>query len=1020
MMSVLPGRLLASAAALVAVCLGSLASAAVITVQQNGSGNFTTIQAALNFAANGDTILVGPGSYAEFLDTGGKSVTLRGINGFTQTIVDPNGADGTLLTIAGGTLLIEQMSFRNGRNASMGAISASATVTFDSCRFLGGLASQGAALNIASSNVTFTNNQFLSNQASSVGGAIKADNSVLAFSNCAFSTNQCTGTQGGALRLDTCTVTFTNSSFTENSISGGGEGGAAYLVGSTATISQCTFSQNSITGGGSGGALRLQNGSASIGGTVFTDNSVTGGSTALGGAVCSVGVSGTWTGMTLTGNRVDCGGTTQGGDLYVSGGNIAAIANSTFSGSRALNGTALGGSILLTGGARPTISNSAFTDCQAQTNGTARGGAIYLDNNSNAMLLSLDFTNCRVPNGPGADEGGALYVTGSIPLIDDCEFVGCSSNDGGGAIFLSNLSSATILSSVFRQNSGSAGGAIVAVGQSSPLIAGTVFTSNGASGSNGGAMYIEDSAPSFAACLFQQNGNQAIRIVGNGGYVPLVGGSTFCGNAGDISGPWYSAGNNIFVANCGGDCDGNGLDDAYEIATGLVPDCNKNGVPDDCEIEANPLLDCNGSGVLDSCEGGTFSDCDGSGVPDECKPDCNDNGLPDSCEILAGLGSDCNGNNVLDACEIADGSATDCDASGLPDECKEDCDADGLPDVCEIASDPLLDCDEDGVLDSCSIEADPSLDVNRNGYLDSCEGLSLTGIEIEVVPITGVCYRIYATFDDPGSRLVAVYGSPADGSMIFTTAVGFYQHPLGGNLASLRPCDPNGNQPALAYDSFLTVGGNCAANSSEESVGINFSGFNSGNTLIVNDGIVFVDPDGTQGFAGPSRRVLVAQLTTRSGVLPQGQFNLAGFNPDGSEFQAYGMTWGEPTLVDCNGNGQQDATDIGSGVSLDCNRDGIPDDCQFDDPQVDCNGNGVPDACDIASGASQDLDANGIPDECQCQGDVDGDGVVDVYDLIEVITAWGATGPNAADLNADGVVDVIDLTLVVAGFGACL
>ncbi|MGA1225409.1 MAG: dockerin type I domain-containing protein, partial [Phycisphaerales bacterium] len=526
----------------------------------------------------------------------------------------------------------------------------------------------------------------------------------------------------------------------------------------------------------------------------------------------------------------------------------------------------------------------------------------------------------------------------------------------------------------------------------------------------------------------------AFFVAGSAGFFPQIGTSTFCGNGDEtIAGSFFNNGGNVFLTDCGDDCNGNGLDDTYEITVGLASDCNQNGVPDACEIAATPLLDCNGNGVLDVCEGGTFSDCDGSGVPDECKPDCNGNGIPDPCEILAGLGTDCNGNGVLDACDIADGSASDCDGAGLPDECKTDCDGDGLPDGCELLSDPSLDCDGDGTLDGCAIAADPSLDVNNNGVLDSCEGLSLTGIEVEIVPITGVlrtevtplplsavCYRIYATFDGPAAQVVGVYGSPEEGPLALQAQQGFYSDPLGGGLASSRPCDPKGAFPELRFDSFVTVGGDCALNSSEFAVGIDFSTFLNGGALQSSNGMVLVTPDEIQGYAGQQGRVLIAQLTSRDGSIPEGQFNLIGFNADGSQFEAYAMTWGGPSLVDCNDNGQQDAFDISTGASLDCNRDGIPDECQTDDPTRDCNMNGLPDWCDIADGTSLDLDFNGVPDECECSGDLNGDSLVNVDDILIVILAWGDVGGSAGDANGDGLVDALDLALVITAFGGCL
>ena len=44
--------------------------------------------------------------------------------------------------------------------------------------------------------------------------------------------------------------------------------------------------------------------------------------------------------------------------------------------------------------------------------------------------------------------------------------------------------------------------------------------------------------------------------------------------------------------------------------------------------------------------------------------------------------------------------------------------------------------------------------------------------------------------------------------------------------------------------------------------------------------------------------------------------------------------------------------------------------------------------CDIAGGGSSDANENGIPDECDqsnCEWDINGDGMTDVNDLLEVI-----------------------------------
>ena len=108
-------------------------------------------------------------------------------------------------------------------------------------------------------------------------------------------------------------------------------------------------------------------------------------------------------------------------------------------------------------------------------------------------------------------------------------------------------------------------------------------------------------------------------------------------------------------------------------------------------------------------------------------------------------------------------------------------------------------------------------------------------------------------------------------------------------------------------------------------------------------------------------------------------------------------------LIDCNRNERQDQCDVDCaafgcdlpcGDSLDCNSNGIPDECE-----ADCNGNGQADECDILAcaegelacsdcnanlvpdGCETDCDQNGIPDDCVAPADSDGDGVDDCRDL---------------------------------------
>jgi hypothetical protein len=107
------------------------------------------------------------------------------------------------------------------------------------------------------------------------------------------------------------------------------------------------------------------------------------------------------------------------------------------------------------------------------------------------------------------------------------------------------------------------------------------------------------------------------------------------------------------------------------------------------QLEYTGFVDCNGNGIDDAVDiaNGTSLDCDGNGVPDECQPDCNSDGTPDVCEV------DCNADGIPDDCQ----SLGDCNSNGIPDVCEglPDCDGDGLPDVCEI------DANGNGIPDDC-------------------------------------------------------------------------------------------------------------------------------------------------------------------------------------------------------------------------------------------------------------------------------------------------------------------------------
>lgn len=54
-----------------------------------------------------------------------------------------------------------------------------------------------------------------------------------------------------------------------------------------------------------------------------------------------------------------------------------------------------------------------------------------------------------------------------------------------------------------------------------------------------------------------------------------------------------------------------------------------------------------------------------------------------------------------------------------------------------------------------------------------------------------------------------------------------------------------------------------------------------------------------------------------------------------------------------------------------------------------------------------------------CVADIDGNGAVDVTDLLDLLASWGPCGGCAADLDGSGTVDVTDLLAMLAAWGGC-
>ncbi len=227
------------------VPFGSIpAAAATLTVCTDGSCDFTSIAAAVAEANGGDTVLVEPGDYQERI-TVDKDLTIEG-TADGVTIVPPDGADQSLVTIDAVSLALQSIDLAGGFATNGGAVSVAGgqlemrdvTVTESTG------SESGGGIFASGSTVIIENSTFEFNNAPS-GGAIHVENGELTVDTSLLSLNGAFASpgRGGAISSSGGPVTITASTFTDN---GALDGGAIHITGGNHTITTSTFSSNVV------------------------------------------------------------------------------------------------------------------------------------------------------------------------------------------------------------------------------------------------------------------------------------------------------------------------------------------------------------------------------------------------------------------------------------------------------------------------------------------------------------------------------------------------------------------------------------------------------------------------------------------------------------------------------------------------------------------------------------------------------------------------------------------------------
>ena len=128
-----------------------------------------------------------------------------------------------------------------------------------------------------------------------------------------------------------------------------------------------------------------------------------------------------------------------------------------------------------------------------------------------------------------------------------------------------------------------------------------------------------------------------------------------------------------------------------------------------------------------------------------------------------------------------------------------------------------------------------------------------------VVP--GNTYRVYVQLADANKDVHAIFGDATDPLSITSTAP-FYQHPFGDYSAiGMNPVAINA-APALAFDSWVTLGYASSEGNDMWDIGMSFTEFNNGNGISTDNGAWFLLPTDEKCDANDLGLVLIAQFTT--------------------------------------------------------------------------------------------------------------------------------------------------------------
>ena len=294
-----------------------------------------TIAKAIELAGDGYTIHIADGNYVNDKTLSiSKSLTLEGS---ANTVIDGN-ASKIMEVTADATVVLTNLSFTNGNDALVGAISNEGKLTISNSNFYSNKATGNSGTIITNKNkLNINNSKFYQNSAGK-GVVNNQNDALLVIDNSEFYNNDMTSFSNsyGIVYTTSANATISNTVFRNNAVK---YGGAIYATKSSdATIGivniiNSTFESNNANTG-QGGALFVSGGECIIKESMFINNKANPGKFSGG----------------------------QGGAIYTSLNGNVSVADSVFKNNQAK----LGAALYLNGGSNSTISYSVLLNNVAE------------------------------------------------------------------------------------------------------------------------------------------------------------------------------------------------------------------------------------------------------------------------------------------------------------------------------------------------------------------------------------------------------------------------------------------------------------------------------------------------------------------------------------------------------------------------------------------------------------------------------------------------------------------------------